>query len=102
MAKDEPTTHVVEIRWDDVEALPTVFANHVVVTHASGDEFYLIFGEAGPPSALLRGERPSHIKIRPVAKIALSPGSMMRIAAAIQQNAANWQRKVETQDAGTN
>ena len=101
MTNQEPT-QVIELRWGDIDELPTLFANHVVITHASGDEFYLIFGEAGPPSEILRGEPLSHIKIRPVAKIALSPGSMLRIAAAVQQNAANWQRKMETQDAGTN
>ena len=73
-----------------MEALQTVYANHLMVSHASGNEFYLIFGEASPPTAMLRGEVPKHVSIRPVVKIAVSPGSMMRMAAAIEKNASTF------------
>ena len=83
-------SHVVGLQWEDAEDLQTVYVNHLMVSHASGDEFYLIFGEASPPTAILRGEVPEHVSIRPVVKIAVSPGSMMRMAALIEKNASTF------------
>jgi len=98
---DKPAPpQVVPLKWGDIEELPTLFANHAIVSHATGDEFYIIFGESGPPGEVLRGERPSQVTIRPVAKIALSPGSMLRIAKAIHTNAQNWQKKLQQEGEG--
>jgi hypothetical protein len=87
MAESSQPKQTVRLEWEDVEDLQTLYANHIVVTHASGDEFYLVFGEAAPPTAFLQRQTIDRVPIRPVAKIAVSPGSMFRIAQAITQNA---------------
>ncbi len=96
MANSGEEQKVVKLEWEEIEALPTVYANNVAVTHASGDEFYLIFGEAAPPTEMFRRGTVQRIPIRPVAKIAVFPGSMLRIARAIYQNAQNFLEKTRT------
>ncbi len=90
MAKAE-IQQVVDLRWEEHGNLPTVYANHAIVSHAGGNEFYLIFGEAIPPTAAVaHGESVERVPIRPVAKVALSPSTMMRLANAVQQNVARF------------
>lgn len=90
MAESGQPKQAVKLEWEGIEDLPTVYANHIVVTHASGDEFYLVFGEAAPPTAFIQRQTIDRVPIRPVAKIAVSPGSMLRIAQAISQNAQTF------------
>jgi len=75
----------LKLEWLSDESLPTLYANQAIISHASGDEFYLILGEASvPPSILI--DQIDTVSVRPVARIAFSPGSMMRIANAITTN----------------
>ncbi len=88
-AKEEGQAVEVEVSWEDVASLPTTYANQAIVSHAGGNEFYLLFGEVMlPVTAGLRGEGVDKVSVRPVAKIALSPSTMMRVAAAVQKNVA--------------
>lgn len=90
MAQRAKEKHTVKLEWDEIEGLPTIFANQIAVTHASGEEFYLVFGEVSPPTEMFRHEKTERVLIRPVAKIAIPPGSMLRIAQVIQNNAQNF------------
>ncbi len=93
MAKTE--VQAVKLRWDDNTGLPTVYANQAIVSHAGGHEFYLIFGEALVPAVVLQGESIEEVHVRPVAKIALTPQTMMRVADAVQQNVARFKETAQ-------
>ena len=90
MAESAEVKQVVRLEWGDIGELPTIFANQVAVTHASGEEFYLIFGEASPPTEMFKPGKLERVSIKPVAKIAIPPGSMLRIAQVIFKNAQNF------------
>ena len=91
--KDEPKPVLIEFATDwqheDIEALPTIYANQVYVTH-SGPEFYLVFGETFPP-LVKEGEKvpepdERQVPVRLVAKIAMSPSSMGRMVDVLKRN----------------
>ena len=76
----------VRLEWGSTEDIPTVYANQVLITHTMG-EFFIIFGEVTPPLLLDdKAQIPDSLKVKPVAKIAISHNNMLSIAAAIQQN----------------
>ena len=84
---------IVKLRWQPAEDLPTIYANHLQVSHAGMQDFFLIFGEAHAPAQALAGGEEEDIKevaVRPVAKIALSPGTMIAISNAISMNIASY------------
>ena len=87
----------VPIRWASAEALSTVYANELFMTHA-GREFYLVFGELAPEYE--PGKMPETAWIRSRVGIAVSPENMLRFAEAIQQNVAKYRTKQE--DPGDN
>ena len=83
MAKSEEVS-AIPLQWRDIDELPALYANQVLVSYASGNEFYIVFGEVEQPlAALARGETVEHVEIRPVAKIVMSPPAMQRAAAAM-------------------
>jgi hypothetical protein len=90
----ESTALTVRLIWGRVEDIPTVYANHLMISHA-GPEFYLIFGEVSPPAMLGKDEVPEHIEIKPVAKIALAPEAMLNIVEAIEANVEKYLTKSE-------
>jgi len=81
----------IPVRWrEGIEEMPTSYANHFFISHA-GPEFLLIFGVVTPPT-ILPGEEYlfEELKALPVAKIAVSPETMIRIAEAIQDNVRKY------------
>jgi len=77
----------ISLQWPERVDLPTIYANHLLISHA-GHEFFLIFGEVTPPvwteATTERLRKSESIEIRPVAKIAISPEAMPAIVKAIQ------------------
>lgn len=88
----------ISTQWETAEDLPTIFANHLFVTHAGGNEFYLVFGELNPQPDLDRENPPEYISIKPVAKIAVSPDNMANFARVIQDNVKKYLRKAAKQE----
>ncbi len=82
----------------DAITMPTVYANHLFVSHA-GPEFFLIFGVVTPPFILPGDEAKfaelKEVEAAPVAKIAVSPESMLAMAKTIQTNVEKY---LETKD----
>jgi hypothetical protein len=72
----------IPLVWGDIDRLDTIYANHLYIIH-SGGEFFLVFGEMTP--MILEGRVPEHLEIKPVAKIAVSPVNMIRIANVIKE-----------------
>ena len=90
----------VQLVWGLADDLPTVYANHLYITHAGQNEFYLVFGELGPQAGLDVDNPPDHIEIKPVAKIAVSPPNMLRMAEAIMDNVGKFKEKSLTRKEG--
>ena len=84
------------LRWASADSLTTLYANHLIVSHAGDGEFYLTFGE--PPPLLVadfreaanRGLLPKEVTIKPVARLALSPKTMESVVRALTVNLANF------------
>ena len=83
---------------EDVQKMPTVYANHLLISHA-GPEFFLVFGVVTPPymhpGAEDRLAELESVEALPVAKIAVSPEGMMAMANSIQTNV---ERYLETKE----
>lgn len=101
----------IALRWGSVKGLPTTYANHILISHATGTEFYLIFGELVPltilrPEEVEDRELPPYLEIEPVAKIAVSAEAMRRMVEAMQKNldryeeALRHREDVEAEDNG--
>ena len=94
--KAKGTTASIPVEWSTADHLPTVYANHLLISHA-GPEFYLIFGELVPPAVLKEDQLPDKVDIKPVAKIAVSPDAMLRFAEAIATNVQRFKERQEGQ-----
>lgn len=77
-----------------------MYANHAYLTYAGQNEFYLVFGELGPQVGLNIENPPEAMEIRPVAKIAVSPPNMLRMAAAIRENVEKFRDKAQEEQRG--
>ena len=78
----------VSLTWDTDSRIPTIFANQFLISRM-GPQFYLVFGEVEPPLVPdLKVALGSSLKlpVRPVAKIAVTPETMLAIAKAINTN----------------
>lgn len=86
----------IPLRWPEKVDLPTIYANHLFISHA-GPEFFLIFGEVTTPVWTEvtpdKLETLGSLEIKPVAKIAISPEAMPAIAKAIQENVEKFLAK---------
>ncbi|MEA1905229.1 MAG: hypothetical protein U9M97_05080 [Candidatus Hadarchaeota archaeon] len=86
----------ISLRWPEEVDLPTIYANHLFISHA-GPEFFLIFGEVAPPlwteATPERLRELESIEIKPVVKIAISPEAMPAIAKAIRENVERFLAK---------
>lgn len=82
----------IALKWKTLDNLPTLYANQLFITHATG-EFYLFFGEASPPLVLNPAEMPPYIEVFPKAKIVVAPEMMSRISELIRRNLDNFNTK---------
>jgi len=86
--KKPPPAKSIGVRWGDSEELPTLYANHLFISH-TGPQFYLVFGELGPHSEFMDigpEELPPYVEIEPVAKIAVAHEVMLSIRDTIDNN----------------
>jgi hypothetical protein len=83
----------IRLIWKNLSDLNTIYANQLLISH-SGGEFYLIFGEF--LAAEIDVENPPNTAIiKPVAKIAISPRAMQRMANIITENVSKFKDRVE-------
>jgi hypothetical protein len=90
----------IRLQWESAEDVLTVYANHLYISHAGGNEFYLVFGELGPQVDLDRDNPPECLEIEPVAKIAVSPPNMIKFSEVIQDNIAEFQERFTVSGGG--
>jgi len=85
--QERPNQFVIPVTWHDMNtaAVPTVYANQLLVTHGGG-ECYLIFGEIVPPLYEPGVPLPETLQPRIVARIAVTREQMVNFARAINQN----------------
>jgi hypothetical protein len=95
--KTEPKEKKIRILWGSDEDIPALYANHLLVSFAGGSEFHLIFGHLSPPLLLGReeSELPDSVKIKPVAKIVISPAGMKQFIEALNKNYAKYESQQE-------
>lgn len=99
--QEDPVPVQIAVKWRDEGQPPTIYANHLMVSHATGPEFYLVFGELSPPALLpasaeeLRKAHPDGLKINVVAKIAVTPDALVRFAKVISENLMTFKKSVE-------
>jgi hypothetical protein len=86
----------IPVRWESGTDIKTLYANHVLITH-TGNEFYMVFGEAIPPHSMEGA--PEYVRIEPVVRVAVSPGSMLQISEAIRSNVGKFLEKLEEAEA---
>jgi hypothetical protein len=90
----------IQVRWGDDSELTTIYANNLFISHA-GAQFYLIFGELMKPLIMdVEGEKdrvPSHLTVKPVAKIAVSPEVMELMVKAINDNVEKFREQQQRQ-----
>jgi len=85
----------ISLKWPEDIDLPTVYANQLAISY-TGQDFYLVFGEAVPPTAVSHSDSAGggkSIIIKPVVRVAVSHQSMLRIVDAITKNFAEFMKK---------
>ena len=92
--KKEKQIHLV---WGSPDELPTLFSNHLQVTHAGGTEFHIFFGHATPPLTygLKEEEIPDKITIKPIAKIVVTPDMMRAVVSVLSENLENYDKNLK-------
>ena len=90
----------IRLQWESAEDVPTTYANHLYISHAGGNEFYLTFGELGPQVDLDKDNPPECLKIRPVAKLAVSPPNMVRFLEVMRDNIEKFREGFTVSDGG--
>ena len=83
----------IPIKWDDIENVPTIYANEMIISHTGG-EFYLIFGEMQPPIGYDKDNLPESIKVNPIVKVAITHKNMLKFAEVIQNNIETFKTKI--------
>ena len=83
----------VQLKWGAMEIAPTFYANQLLITHTGG-EFYLVFGELSPLAVLDKDNPPSHLDIKPIVKIAITPANMIKFSEVIQENVSNFEKTI--------
>jgi len=86
----------VKIVWGDADDLPALFANHLAVSHMGVTEFNLVFGYLSPPliPGLNKEELPETIKIKPVARLVITPEAMKDFLKALNDNFERYEKTV--------
>jgi hypothetical protein len=84
----KPKEKPIRIIWDPGDDLPVLYANQLFVSHAGDTEFHLVFGHLFPPltMGLEEAELPDRVRIKPVAKIVISPEAMKAFSEVLVKN----------------
>lgn len=86
----KPKEITIPLRWGDTTETPTLYANHLYITH-SGREFYLVFGELAPVN-IDQDNPPDTLVIKPLVKIAIIPENMLKFIEVIRKNVDNFKK----------
>jgi hypothetical protein len=94
--KPELKEKEIRILWSSDDDLPSLYANHLYVSHAGDTEFHLIFGHLSPPITLnlKEDELPENVIIKPVAKLVIGPKAMEAFLTILNDN---WEKFDERQ-----
>ena len=95
--KPEIKEKAIRLFWESPDSLP-VYANHLQVTHAGGNEFHIYFGYSAPPLTYGLTEEeiealPDKITIKPLTNIVITPEMMRVIVKVMSENLANYEEK---------
>lgn len=90
--EQKPASVQVKVGWEDRET-PTVYANQLHVSHATG-EFYITFGELAPPIVVHPEELPETIPIRPVVRVVVSPSQLEGMLQTLATNFESFKHSV--------
>jgi hypothetical protein len=93
---------IVPIIWGSADDLSALYANHFYVTHAGEIEFHIIFGHLTPPLTIgmTEDQLPSSIKIKPVAKVVLTPEAMKAFVQLLNDNLEKYEVKQKEEKNG--
>ncbi len=89
--EDDDGSVTIKLRRSTTDDLDTIYANHFLITF-TGTEFYLIFGEVIPPALVDEDDLsavPEFVDIKPLARLAITPATMLKITDAINRTVKN-------------
>jgi hypothetical protein len=95
--EEDDASVTIKLRRSTTDDLETIYANHFLITF-TGSEFYLVFGEAVPPALIDENDLdsvPEFVDIKPVARLAVSPTTMLKITDAITRTVRNSLQRVQ-------
>ena len=97
MASDTEKAKQIRIVWGSDEDLPALYANHIYVSHAGETEFHMVFGHLSPPLMMGGdvGELPESVKIKPVAKLVITPDVMRAFVKLLGENFEKYEEKMK-------
>lgn len=83
------------------EEVPIIFSNFMLVQHEN-NEFILTFGQYSPPltvgtpaDQIEQMKKVSHIPVKTVSRIGMTPDRMVAVIEALQANYEKWKAKQE-------
>ncbi len=89
----------VKLSWETGDDLPTLYVNHMLVSHTTGSEFFVYFGQLAAP-AMLAAQIPDELKIKPQAKIVVSPENLRRFIDVLEENLSKYEAAVKEENDG--
>ncbi len=93
--ESEQTPFAIPIRWESADDFSAIYANELYIMHTA-DEFYLVFGQMSPPIPPPGEDNPvDHVTIKPVAKVAVPLGKMIKFAEVISENVMRFKNYSE-------
>ena len=86
------TEKTIRLIWGSTADLPALFANHIQVSHAGGNEFHIFFGHATPPltHGMEYDEIPDKIEVKTLTNIIVTPEMMKTIIEIFSSNYENY------------
>jgi hypothetical protein len=100
--QDNGVTNRVEVtlEWESLLDIPTIYVNQMFITHGSGKEFYLVFGEVVAPFLLGTPDEvvPKTLPVKPLVRLAIAPETMVDITNAINQNVGKYLSRQQAAD----
>ena len=87
-------TFTVPLAWHSDNNIRTVYANQLLVSHASGKDFYLHFGELDPmlPKNIGSG-LPSEVIVETVSRVAVTYEMAVEILRVLGENVRQFEIK---------
>ncbi len=93
--EDDDEFRTLKLRRSPTDTLETKYTNHFSISF-TGTEFYLVFGEIIPPAIIDEKDLsnlPDFVDIKPIARLAISPETMLKISDAISRTVGNYLKR---------